>query len=125
MGEYEGWQGGWVTWYTNLMIEQDEPSNRRAGLLAKKAIERGLDSDTVALAFAKNFKRQRNFVKKEFDEDLRDTIAERGEFESRQIEGQKPTGTGNKNKDILNEVMDLIRSDMGSGSLPEWQDWSA
>jgi len=81
--------------------------------------------DLIAKMFAEFFRKSRDQVKREFDKEIQDILEERGEFEARMIEGKKPEPSGNRTQDILNEALDLIRSGMGSGPLPEWKepDW--
>ena len=133
---YEGWTD-WQTSYVHLMMGNDRKYNDLRHRIVRGALDRTLynapggqrpTSDeaiyqAVAKLFAKYFRSVRDMAKKEFDEELQDTINERGEFEARQIEGKKPEPSEHgRTGDILNEAMDLIRSDMGSGPLPEWRE---
>ncbi len=123
---YEGWTD-WQTWYVHVMIGNERRPNDLMHLIVREALKSGRPDEqvygTVARMFAKHFRRIRDMAKAEFDEGLQDTIAERGEFEARQIEGKAPPPSEyGEAGDILNQAMDLIRSDMGSGPLPEWQE---
>ena len=133
---YEGWTD-WQTWYVHVMIGNERRPNDLMHRIVRGALDRTLYktpgavgdySDeaiykAVAKLFAKHFRYIRDMAKAEFDEGLQDTVAERGESEARQIEGKSPPPSEyGRAGDIMNEAMDLIRSDMGSGPLPEWQE---
>ena len=133
---YEGWTDR-QTWYVYIMMGNERKYNDLTHKIVRGALDRTLykapGSDrpisdeaiyqTVAKLFAKYFRPIRNLAMKEFDEKLQDTLTERGEFEARQIEGKKPPPSEHGHiGDVLNEAMDLIRSDMGSGPLPVWKE---
>ena len=133
---YEGWTNQ-QTWNVHVMMGNDRKPNDLMHKIVRGALDGTLyktpgaarvHSDeaiyqAVAKLFAKYFRPIRDNAKKEFDENLRDTIAERGEFEARQIEGKNPPPSEHGPQgDILNQAMDLIRGDMGSGPLPEWEE---
>jgi len=122
---YEGWRD-WQTWYTNLLIGNERETYEAAKALTDRALDDGQGPRQAAAEFARRFRGIRGLAKAEFEEDLQDNVAERGEFEARQVEGKAPPPSGHgRAGDILNEAIDLIRSDMGSGPLPEWRepDW--
>jgi hypothetical protein len=127
---YEGWEGGWQTWYTNLFIEQTPSSYHLVRTLGDIALRKQQKTGEpqvkkLAVELARLFQRHRNRVKKEWDEAEADALQSRGDFEARQIEGKKPPTTGDRNMDIVNEAMDLIQADMGSPSPQTWSepDW--
>jgi hypothetical protein len=120
----------WQTFEVHILMGNERKSYELKRKIVQQALAMGKSDDVtyqiVAKEFAKQFRKLRDQVKVEFDESLNDTITERGEFEARQIEGKKPTPSEfGHNGDVLNEVMDMIRSDMGSGLLPRWEepDW--
>ena len=126
MAKFEGWTN-WQTWYLHVLIGNERKSNDTAHRIVRQALDRGLKDETaqqaVARLFSKYFNGLRNQAKAEFEENAKDALKEEGEFQARQIEGRKPPPSEHGHAgDVLNEAVDLIRSDMGSGPIRQWKE---
>ena len=123
--EVEGWTD-WQTMVVYSYISNDQRDQKKAQTMALRAIQQrrqgGGNLDTLANQFSRTFRKYRDQVKQQWDEEESDALQERGEFEARQIEGKTPEPTGNQAADIFAEIMDIMKSDpgMGSGAPGEW-----
>lgn len=120
---------GWTDWQTMVVhsyISNDQRDQKKAQTMAMQALQQrrqgNFNLDTLANQFAQTFRKYRNQVKQQWDEEESGALQERGEFEARQIEGKTPEPTGNRAADIFAEIIDLMKSDpgMGPGAPREW-----
>ena len=123
--EVEGWTD-WQTMVVYSYISNDQRDHKKAQTMALQALQQrgkgNFNLDTLANQFAQTFRKYRNQVKQQWDEEDAEALQERGEFEARQIEGKTPEPTGNRAADIFAEIIDLMKADPGmSGGGPrEW-----
>ncbi len=105
-GDYWGYDN-WVTGHTALMINNESVPYSTLKRLVRNALKKQMSPKELATQLARFFKKQAQESAKFYAENAADARGERGKYEKQQLEGTQPEPSGNKARDVVDQLVGL------------------
>lgn len=129
-GDFWGYDG-WITGHTALMINNDSVPYTTLKRLVRNALKKKMSPKELAAQLARFFKKQAQESAKFYAENAADARGQRGKYEQQQLEGKPPEPSGNKARDVVEQLTGLWYEGGGRSGWEEpvgevdWEDIAA